>query len=425
MFARITDVSMSLDVNTLFIVATCVTALLGVFLLFAWLQDRIRALAWWGCAYLIGGFSVAVWSIDDLVSPPLPAGIANALLFVACGMIWSAARVFHGRPLLWGYMFYGAAAWLIAGMFPAFAGWSAGRIILSSVIVATYTFLTASELWRERRKTLLRRWPAIFVPILHGCVFLFPVPLASLLPDDGGVVSLTTGWVAVFVLEVLLYVVGTAFIVLVLAKERTVRIHKTAALTDPLTGVFNRRGFYDAAKEVAERQVRKGEPVTVLMFDLDHFKRLNDNFGHSVGDRALRLFANTATTSLRSGDVVARLGGEEFVAILPGVLTEAAMVAERVRNAFEVAGVEIDGQPIGATVSVGAACGAPGADIDTLLARADTALYRAKTNGRNRVETSDEAVPGKIEVAPPLAPAASESAVMPGLLAGAAPQPAA
>jgi diguanylate cyclase (GGDEF)-like protein len=344
------------------------------------------------------------------------------MLFVACGMIWSAARVFHGRPVLWGYMLYGAAIWLIAGLFPAFTVWSAGKIVLSSAIVATYTFLTAAELWRERRKTLLRRWPAIFVPILHGCVFLFPVPLASLLPDDGGMVSLASGWIAVFVLEVLLYVVGTAFIVLVLAKERTVRVHKTAALTDPLTGVFNRRGFYEAAQQLTERQVRKGEPVTVLMFDLDHFKRLNDNFGHSVGDRALRLFANTATTNLRSGDVVARLGGEEFVAILPGVLTEAAMVAERVRNAFEIAGAEIDGQAIGATVSIGAACGAPGADIDTLLARADTALYRAKTSGRNRVETSDEAVPGKPGIAAPHAP---QAPVMPDLIGNAAPQPAA
>jgi diguanylate cyclase (GGDEF)-like protein len=421
MFARLSDASMSLDVNTLFIVATCVTALLGVFLLFAWLQDRIRALAWWGAAYLIGGFAVAVWSIDDLVSPPLPPGSANALLFVACGMIWTAARVFHGRPILWGTMLCGAAIWLIAGMFPAFETWDAARIMLSSVIVATYTFLTAAELWRERRKTLLRRWPAIFVPILHGCVFLFPIPLASLLPDDGGVIALTTGWIAVFVLEVLLYVVGTAFIVLVLAKERTVRIHKTAAVTDPLTGVFNRRGFYEAAQQLAVRQVRKREPVSVLMFDLDHFKRLNDNYGHSVGDRALCLFASTATGNLRAGDVVARLGGEEFVAILPGVLMEAASVAERVRAAFEAAGVEIDGQPIGATVSVGAACGAPGADIDTLLARADAALYKAKANGRNRVETAEEAVPGK----PVAAPAVAQRKFRASGLAGAAPQAAA
>ena len=112
------DVSMSLDVGPLLIVATCVTSLLGLLLLFAWMQDRVRALAWWGAAYLIGGFSVAIWSVDNLISPPLPSGIANALLFVACGMIWSAARVFHGRPVLWGPMSVGAAAWLVACVLP-------------------------------------------------------------------------------------------------------------------------------------------------------------------------------------------------------------------------------------------------------------------------------------------------------------------
>ena len=84
---------LALDVTTLFVVATCITALLGLFLLSAWMQERIRALAWWGTAYLLGGFSVAIWSIEGLISPPLPPGTANALLFVACGMIWSAARI--------------------------------------------------------------------------------------------------------------------------------------------------------------------------------------------------------------------------------------------------------------------------------------------------------------------------------------------
>ena len=101
--------------------------------------------------------------------------------------------------------------------------------MLSSIIVSGYTFLTAAELWRERRKTLLRRWPAIFVPILHGAVFLFPIPLASVLPADGGIVSLASGWIAIFALETMLYVVGTAFIVLVLAKERSVRIRRPPA----------------------------------------------------------------------------------------------------------------------------------------------------------------------------------------------------
>src|SRR5262245_5706627 len=130
----------TLDVSTLFVIATCITALLGLFLLSAWAQERVRALAWWGTAYLIGGFSVALWSVENLISPPLPPGTANALLFIACGMIWSAARLFHGRPVLWGAMCTGAVIWLVGCMFPEFAQWTAGRIILSSLIVSSYTF---------------------------------------------------------------------------------------------------------------------------------------------------------------------------------------------------------------------------------------------------------------------------------------------
>src|ERR1043166_2197870 len=218
----------ALDISTLFVVATCVTALLGLFLLFAWMQERVRALAWWGCAYLIGGFSVALWSVESMISPPLPAGVAKALLFISCGIIWTPARLFHGRRVLWGGLALGATVWLMASMFSGFADWTIGRIVLSSLIIATYTFLTSAELWRERRRHLLRRWPALFVPIAHGAVFLCPIPLAGLLPADGGIVSLASGWIAVFVLEIMLYAVGTAFIGLVLAKERAVRIHKDA-----------------------------------------------------------------------------------------------------------------------------------------------------------------------------------------------------
>src|ERR1700722_13380854 len=90
------DMPIALDMTTLFVVATCITGLLGVLLLLAWMRDRVPALAWWGAAYLIGGFSVAAWSLEPFVSPPLPPGIANTLLFLACGMTWNAARVFHG-----------------------------------------------------------------------------------------------------------------------------------------------------------------------------------------------------------------------------------------------------------------------------------------------------------------------------------------
>ncbi len=387
MFARLAEASTSLDIGTLFVTATCVTALLGLFLLFAWMQDRIEALAWWGVAYLIGGFSGVLWRLDGVVSLPVPAGLADVLLFIALGMIWTAARVFHGRPVCWGAMCLGAVAWTAADLSPAIPHTPATRIMLSSVIVAIYTFMIAAELWRERRKSLIRRWPALFVPMLHGAIFLFPVALASL-----GVRSLATGWIAVFAIEVTLYVVGAAFIVLVLAKDRTVSRYKRAAETDPLTGLFNRRGFFAAAGALMAANRKKLAPVSVLAFDLDKFKSINDRFGHKMGDAVLEMFAKTVQKTMRADDVIGRIGGEEFLAVISGKLENACVAAERVRAAFEAAALAPDSPQIPVTVSIGVAYGLPTAALDKIIERADAMLYRAKENGRNRVEPDQEMV---------------------------------
>src|ERR1700692_1186259 len=197
MFASLAEAAMSLDIGTLFVIAICVTSLLGLFLLFAGWQDGITALAWWGTAYLIGGFSGVLWRLGDLISPPVPSSLPDVMLFIAVGMVWSAARLFHGRPVRWGSMCLGAVVWLAFCSSSAFVTTETSRLVVGSVIVATYTFLTAIELWRERRKSLIRRWPAIFVPMLHGVVFLFPVALAGL--SQGGIGSRTLGarWGAV------------------------------------------------------------------------------------------------------------------------------------------------------------------------------------------------------------------------------------
>jgi diguanylate cyclase (GGDEF)-like protein len=414
MLPRIIEASSTLDIGTLFVIASCVTTLLGLFLLFAYAQDRVAALAWWGAAYLVGGCSGAIWRLGSQISPPVPAGTADILLFAAVGMIWNAARLFHGRAVSWGGMFLGAGVWLCASAVPVFADSAALHVIVSSLIVAAYTFLTAGELWRERRKPLIRRWPAIFVPMLHGAIFLFPMALTSLSSRlDGG--SMVTAWTALFAVEVLLYVVGAAFIVLVLAKDRTVRLYKVAASTDALTGVPNRRGFFDAAGTLMASRTGAMQPVSVLVFDLDHFKSINDRHGHAAGDATLQLFAGVAEKTMRSGDVIGRLGGEEFVALLPGTLADAGIVAERIRSAFAAATLELEGGHAAATVSIGAACGSPGASLDSLIARADAALYRAKANGRNRVEFSDEAVAAPADASgavdsPKLRPAGSQRA---------------
>ena len=122
----------SLDVGTLFFIAICVTILLGLFLLHAWLQEGNRALAWWSLAYLIGGASGVLWRFGDAVASVLPAGTSTVLLFVAVGMTWSGARSLHGRPIRWSVMAFGAAFWMVASFFPAFAESAASRIVVSA-----------------------------------------------------------------------------------------------------------------------------------------------------------------------------------------------------------------------------------------------------------------------------------------------------
>ena len=394
---------MVLDPKTLFTVATCVTGLLGVFLLVLWLQERnVRALAWWGGAYLMGAFTVTLWGVQGAfggVTPEMP----NALLFIACGMMWTGARLFYGRDVLPGSLFAGAAAWFIAMQFSSFADSDYARVAFSSIVIALYAFLTAFELRRERRRDLAARWGAIAIPLLHGVVFLAPAALV-LLPTQMSV----EGLFVLFAFETVIYVVGTAFVVVVMAKERVALMHKTAAMTDPLTGLLNRRAFLEAAELMIERRGRNAMPVSVLLFDLDHFKSINDRFGHAVGDNALKMFARAAASNLRVNDVIGRLGGEEFAAILPGAAADAAIAAERLRRAFQGAGIDILGHNIGATVSIGVATAIPPVQIDNLLARADSALYRAKSNGRNRVvvASSGDAIP-RSTVAPLSDPASA------------------
>jgi diguanylate cyclase (GGDEF)-like protein len=379
---------MSLDTTTLYLVATMIAAMLGAMLLFFGKQENIPALKWWGTAYLLGAASVALWTVAAGTLGETLTLALNAVGFVACGMVWNASRVFHGRkPNLPG-LILGAIAWIGAATVLAPEA-SEIRLTIGAAIVAIYAALTASELWTERRRTMQKRWPAIVVPVLHGFVLMLPILLGDLLHPHGGLFS-NSIWVTVFAIELVLYAVGTVFIIFMLVSERTVTAHKTAASMDPLTGMFNRRGFAEATSRVIEREATAGRPVTVMIFDIDHFKSINDRFGHPAGDEILKLFAAVVINSLRISDLSGRIGGEEFAALLPCSLEEAVVAAERVREAFECSGIVDETGPVDTTVSIGVAGGPAGTELEVLLAAADTALYQAKRSGRNRVEAAEE-----------------------------------
>lgn len=373
-----------LDVPTLAFVAVCIATLLGVFLIFAWLQQRdARALAWWGSAYLIGASSLALWSAPTPLFP-LPRELPSALLFVACGMIWNGVRLFHGRTLLPVAIFAGAVSWLTLSQVPALSSGSIALMALGAVVVAAYTFFIAYEFWRERRHAVYSRMVAIIVTGLHAGIFMIPLALRAFVPA-----LFANDWLTVFALESILYAVGTAFIMLLMVKDHHVHIYRKAATIDSLTGLLNRGAFMECAIKMCDHQRKRGKPVTLMMFDLDHFKSVNDRFGHATGDGMLRVFAAVAHNSMRARDIIGRMGGEEFAAIVPEPIEGALIVAERLRAAFETAGATAGAHRIGSTVSIGAATSYElVTDIDALIARADSALYRAKRAGRNRICTA-------------------------------------
>lgn len=386
MFAAAVAQQELLDVPTLVFAAVCIVGFLGLLLITTWLKQRdVRALAWWGSAYLIGASAIALWGTPD-PRIKLPPEIAEAMIFIACGLIWNGVRLFHGRRLWPLAAFAGAIVWLILSQLQGLEEGGVARIALGAIIVAVYTFFIAHELSRERRKSFYSKTAAILVPCFYAGIFLMPLGMRAFLPD-----AYAAHWLTAFALESIIYAVGTAFIVLLMVKDHHVHFYRKAATTDGLTGLLNRRAFIETATKMYAAQGGRGEPVTLLMFDLDHFKSVNDRFGHATGDSVLKVFAQTAMSSVRATDIVARLGGEEFVAMVPETMEGACYVAERLRAAYEVAGLMVDNIAVGSTVSIGLATSYRAVpDIDALLLRADEALYLAKREGRNRFRCADE-----------------------------------
>jgi diguanylate cyclase (GGDEF)-like protein len=381
---------MNLDVNTLFLVTIYVEAILGLLLLFAWVQNTaITALAWWGFAHLLRAASVMLFGLYGSVSELISIDLANALLFTAFALTWTGARVFdHRRPrpvLLFG----GAMLWLIASRIPGFADSFDVRVLVSSGIITAYTWATAYEFWCGRSEPLVSRWPVIFMLFAHGSLYLLRTPFGAMLPwlPTGNQVFESV-WLTVLSFEALLFTIAIAFILLAMAKERTEHRHKTASLVDPLTGVANRRAFLQDGEAQLKRQATDPRPTAVMLLDLDNFKSINDRFGHAVGDRVLQIFADVASGCVRHIDLFGRLGGEEFAALLRDTTRERALaVAEQIRTGFAEATRQVDGRSVDATVSIGIVISHDAVlDLSALLAQADHALYRAKDSGRNRVE---------------------------------------
>lgn len=381
---------MSDEVSALFSTSIYVESMLGLLLLFMWVQNfEIRAVAWWGSAHLLRAGSISLFGLYGQVPDVITIDLANFILLTSFAATWIGTRLYAGRKIKPAMLFAGGIIWLLANQFPLLQQSIPMRSLLSAFIIAGYTWAAAIELWHCPNCPSVSRLPAIFLLFAHGALFLLRTPLVMMLPHPAGTERVFGSiWLTVLSSEALLFTISIAFILMAMAKERAAFIHKAAAMMDPLTGVWNRRGLLTENERFF---LPSGKPVpeaAVLLIDLDNFKSINDRFDHAFGDRVLQMFAATARAAVRGSDFVGRLGGEEFAVVLYGLASERALaVAERIRNVFAEQAAVIEGRKVGATVSIGLAVH-DGSTIafTELLWKADRALYRAKEGGRNRVE---------------------------------------
>ena len=167
---------------------------------------------------------------------------------------------------------------------------------------------------------------------------------------------------------------------------------KNAAFTDPLTGLLNRRETIHRFNSEKSASERHGTPLSIIIADIDHFKKINDSFGHNAGDKILKSVADTLSSLIRSEDICGRWGGEEFLLILPRIYVKAAaMVAEKLRLAVSRQATEWQGDMLTVTISLGVGAFKPGKDLESCIHLADAALYRSKANGRNRYTIAEDA----------------------------------
>ncbi len=392
---------MHLDLPTLMVAGSFVSAVSGVFLIFAAMQTKdSKPMLWWASANLTLAAAIPLIATHNLSLPSIL--VAVTLLNISPALVWASARACNGHRVDAGVVGAGAGVWLVAFTIPVVRDTVDVYVTLNFAIVATFLFAAAHEFWRGRNDRLTARGPLIVLLVLHGMFSAGATIAAAIgaLTPAGGTALLN--WLGFVHFETLAFVVGTSIFAVAMARERQELLQKINANTDSLTGLATRRSFYEDATRILATSRDTGMSVSVILFDLDSFKAINDTYGHGPGDDVLRAFGQTSRAMLRASDLIGRIGGEEFAVMLPGAGLEAAyLVAERTRVAFTSACAGIGDFTV--TLSAGVARAETESTIDGLLKVADEALYRAKSNGRNRVEVSGRDT--HIETAAPAATA--------------------
>lgn len=372
---------MTPDTPTLFLVGTALCAAMTALLAIVSVRPGSVALRLWAASNLAIGLAFALLA-TRFILPIRAAGLAGDVLTVlGAALSASGVEAFAGRPARLVRALAWSALALVALVLSLVVRDSFGvRLLIIALGVAVPAVQAALALLRlPGRRSRATRCLCSVTVLAFSAVYLARalaltlglLTLASALDGMNGGLTRLLGIVT-------LVVWNTGLLFLVLDRE---------ASLDPLTGLLNRRTMLSCGKQMARRHAAARLPLSVLMIDLDHFKEVNDRFGHPTGDAVLRRFAALAQQAVRAEDLVGRLGGDEFCIVLSNTnAAQALLIAERLRGRCEATLSQGLRPPLPVTISIGVAPLAPAhASFAGLAEEADTALYATKARGRNRV----------------------------------------
>jgi diguanylate cyclase (GGDEF)-like protein len=350
----------------------------------------IKGLGLWGLGPLLGMLAALFYGMDGLLPPGLATMGGNALAISSSALMYFGSQRFFEQKVRW--QFWAGLGAMSLGALTYFALVQPDYRMRVAVFTGTLAFLFAAH-----TRLLLRHgrgFAARFAAVIAGLqTLVFSIRLVAVYWVDSADANrftaspIHTAYFISFSFMVLLFLVG----VLLMASERVRAEFEHLATYDSLTGALNRRVIRLAGEQELIRWQRYRQSFAVLMLDIDHFKQINDQHGHQMGDQVLQQLVTTVRKPLRKTDLLGRHGGEEFLILLAVTDGEMALaLSERIRSAVETT-------PIGpvhqaCTISIGVACVSDGdASFDALVSRADSAMYEAKALGRNRVVMFDDA----------------------------------
>jgi diguanylate cyclase (GGDEF)-like protein len=372
-----------LDINTALFLWAMEASTLAALLAAVWLYDRTQGhYGHWALGFGAHGLGVLLIALRGGVPDILSIEIGNAIA-LSSFLFWiSGVLALSGRPMP-GWAALPVLIWIAGVLLPPIREEIAYRIVLYNLAAACGYLMLASVAFRfdvaERRfrRVLASIWTveALVCLIVAGATF-------ATMPESIQAAPLSAVSTATSIFGFIAMIMIGAKIVMDRSEQRLQHLIRT----DPLTGALNRRGMVEGFATMIGSKAAADRLLALALFDLDHFKTINDTHGHQAGDAVLVAFATLCRTIVPSGGIFGRTGGEEFMALMAvRDIREAALVAETIRQAFAATRIETDRGQVSATVSIGTATTAAAAgDLDRLMSNADRALYKAKARGRNR-----------------------------------------